>query len=342
MKKIFCLAIILFLSKIIFTQNDYSIEIIHDGVNTSLRGLFVVNNQVIWASGSNGYVGRSIDGGATWSFKQLANYDSAEFRDIEAFDENIAIVMGSVQPACILKTIDGGNTWNEVFRDNRPEIFLDGMDFHGDKGVCLGDPVSNKFFLIYTRDKGETWITPEAAKLPSAEKGIAAFAASGTSIQFINGRRIKFGTGGENCGKLYSGKFDDANWKITDVLINDTNASSGIFSILFLSRWKGFVVGGDYERPDSREGTFANTHNGGKSWKTYLNSPLGYRSCIEKIDNKYLICCGTDGIDIAEIKSQIKWVKINNDGFNVVQHSKKGNVIFLAGNNGRIAKVKMK
>ena len=41
-----------------------TIQILQSGTRKSFRGLSVVNDQVLWVSGSAGTVGRSTDGGA--------------------------------------------------------------------------------------------------------------------------------------------------------------------------------------------------------------------------------------------------------------------------------------
>jgi len=80
------------------------INVIDSGRKTSLRGLSVVDDNVIWASGSNGTVARSVDGGKTFQWLTVTGYERRDFRDIEAFDANTAIIMGISEPAIILKT----------------------------------------------------------------------------------------------------------------------------------------------------------------------------------------------------------------------------------------------
>lgn len=66
---------------------------------TSLRGMSVVDAQTVWVSGSNGMVGRTVDGGNHWEWNQVKGFEKIEFRDIEAFDRQSAIVMGIGEPA---------------------------------------------------------------------------------------------------------------------------------------------------------------------------------------------------------------------------------------------------
>jgi photosystem II stability/assembly factor-like uncharacterized protein len=84
---------------------------------------------VVWASGSQGTVGRSLDGGRTWQWQQVPGYEARDFRDVEAFDADTALLMAVAEPACILKTTDGGQTWRVVFADSTKGMFLDAMHF---------------------------------------------------------------------------------------------------------------------------------------------------------------------------------------------------------------------
>jgi hypothetical protein len=50
------------------------------------------------------------------------------------------------------------------------------------------------------------------------------------------------------------------------------------------------------------------------------------------------LACGTSGVDISKDRGN-NWELISKDGFHVVQKAKKGNTVFLAGSNGRIAQL---
>ena len=93
-----------------------TIQLLDSNHITSIRGLSVVNDDVLWVSGANGMVGRSVDGGATFTWNKVEGFAKTDFRDIEAFDANTAIIMGIDTPAVILKTIDGGKSWKIVFQ----------------------------------------------------------------------------------------------------------------------------------------------------------------------------------------------------------------------------------
>src|SRR5580692_1600377 len=114
------------------------LQVLTDSNQTSIRGLSAVSDKVIWVSGSNGRVGKSLDSGKTWIWMTVRNEEKRDFRDIEAFDANVAIIMAVSEPAEILKTIDGGKTWRLVFSDTAHDMFLDAMDFwNKESGIVL-------------------------------------------------------------------------------------------------------------------------------------------------------------------------------------------------------------
>ena len=137
------------LSFFLFVQNiaAQKIEILTDSIHSSFRGLSVVDNNIIWVSGSNGTVGKSLDGGKTWKWMIVKGFEKTDFRDIEAFDKKTAVIMGVAEPAYILRTTDSGKNWNVVFADTAKGMFLDAMEFWNiQSGIVIGDPINNRFF----------------------------------------------------------------------------------------------------------------------------------------------------------------------------------------------------
>jgi hypothetical protein len=83
-----------------------------------LRGIHALGNGIAWASGSDGAVLRTTDDGAHW--QRCATPPDAEaldFRGIQAFDANTAIVMSSGKGPLsrLYKTTDGCHSWKLVF-----------------------------------------------------------------------------------------------------------------------------------------------------------------------------------------------------------------------------------
>src|SRR5690349_11041242 len=126
------LAFLLFLLPgVLMAQNKIipTVQVLTSGTNTSLRGLSVVNDNVIWVCGSNGTIGKSTNGGKDWRWVTIKGFEKRDFRDIEAFDATTAVVIAVDEPAYILRTSDGGDTWKLVYENKAKGMFLDAMEF---------------------------------------------------------------------------------------------------------------------------------------------------------------------------------------------------------------------
>src|SRR5688572_27623161 len=94
---------VLSLLVIISCTQAQQVTMLSSGTKTSIRGLSVVDEKIIWVSGSNGLVGKSLDGGITWEWLPVKGFEKRDFRDIEAFDKNTAVIIAIAEPAHILR-----------------------------------------------------------------------------------------------------------------------------------------------------------------------------------------------------------------------------------------------
>jgi photosystem II stability/assembly factor-like uncharacterized protein len=346
MKKILYLLLLL-ISSGLFAQKNVGIQVLTTGTNTSLRGMSVPSDKVVWVSGSNGTVGKSVDGGNTWRWIVVPGFEKRDFRDIEAFDSTTAIVMVVDNPANILKTTDGGATWKKVFEKSQNGMFLDAMDFKNAKeGICIGDPLNigpsgRKFFyIIRTFDGGESWTELPLYQLPPAQTGEAIFSASGTNISFLDHPDFEYAfvTGGMSSNMFFMARAGKQN-KAVNMPIVQAKESAGAFSFDTDKNKKFYVIGGDYKVPRDYFDVFYYTTDAGNKWGSpSVGSPFGYRSCIKIIDDKTLVACGPSGVDFAA-NAHKEWQKISLEAFNVCMVSKPGKTVFLAGEKGKIAKL---
>lgn len=307
-----------------------SIALLTSGTKTSLRGLSVVNDDVIWVSGSAGHVGRSTDGGKTWQWTVVKGFEKRDFRDIEAFNATTAIVIAIAEPANILKTTDGGQTWKTVFTDTTKGMFLDAMDFVSNKkGIVVGDPIGGKAFLATTDDGGESW-APFTGVTINVQEGEAFFAASGTNILYQPKGLFSLVSGGKASRLL-----DPRNTQTLAII--QGREMTGANSI---ATWKkqAAIVAGDYENNKDTTQNCVLSADGMRTWYTPTTRPHGYRSCVAYITGSRLITCGTSGVDIST-DSGMNWQLISTESYNVCQKAKKGKAVFLAGGGGRIARL---
>ncbi len=309
-----------------------SIQVLTNGTSTSLRGLSVVNEKVIWVSGSNGTVGKSLDGGSTWKWIIVKGFEKTDFRDIEAFDATTAIIMGIAEPGYILKTIDGGDNWKVVFENNDKGIFLDAMEFWNEEsGIAIGDPINNRFFIARTFDGGNTWRTIPGQNKPIADSGEACFASSGTNIRKLNQKEAVFISGGLTSHLFVRDK------KIA-IPFTQGKETAGANSIAIKNSKIFIVAGGDFTMKDSTLNNCFITTNAGKNWTAPTIPPHGYRSCVEYLGKTNWICTGLNGTDLST-DDGINWKNISAESFHVCKKAKKGKTIFLVGSNGKIGKL---
>lgn len=298
----------------------------------SIRGLSVVNDRIAWASGTQGYIGLTHDGGDHWTWTQVPGMDMLDFRDIEAFSDKHAVIMSSGTPAVIATTDDGGKSWQKRYFSTKPEIFLDEMDFaDAQNGVILGDPVNGKFLLMHTGDGGKTWT--EITNAPRAQPGEACFAASGTGIRYIGKNRIAFATGG-SVARIFTG--DTQKWQVKTVPVLQGKASQGIFSFAQQNdNW--LFVGGDYTQAEAREKAGLRISGLWKTTPEITASPVnGYRSCVEFVGVKTAVATGPSGTDLSTDGGK-SWKKLGENGYHVCRKAKKGTLVLLAGS-GKLAR----
>ena len=308
------------------------IKILNSETNTSIRGLCVVDDRVVWVSGSNGMIGRSLDSGNTWKWIQVKGFEKTDFRDIEAFDESQAVIMGISEPAYILRTIDGGENWKIVYENKTKGMFLDAMEFWNiQSGIVLGDPIDGKFFIARTFDGGETWRTIPEKNNPLADSGEACFASSGTNIRKLGNDAACFVTGGLRSRLFIKDK------KI-DLPILQGKETTGANSIAIKNKKTFIVVGGDFNAPTSSEKNCVITKDAGKNWSAPSESPHGYRSCVEYLEKNKWITCGLTGVDISN-DNGYTWNLVSKESFHVCRKAKKGKSVFLAGGKGSIGKL---
>src|SRR5215469_16535341 len=67
----------------------------NSGSDAQLRGMSVVSAKVAWASGTKGTVLRTADSGKHWEKVGIAGAEGLDFRDIQAFNEKTAFVLGA-------------------------------------------------------------------------------------------------------------------------------------------------------------------------------------------------------------------------------------------------------
>jgi hypothetical protein len=334
-----------------------------------LRGIHSIGNGVAWASGTNGTVLRTEDSGYVWQTCSIPpGAERLDFRGVQAFDANTAIVMSSGKSdlSRLYKTTDGCHSWKLRFTNPDPEGFWDAIEFADRNfGVLFGDPVRQRFYARQTSDGGLHWSSfkhDEALAVGKAKAGV--FAASNSSLLLTPNPNFFFAIAnvGNNC-RIYRSTFGESCdektkmhhpcpkgfnwWEPEDIAILSNGESSGVFSVAVwmtdsLELQTMVAVGGDYRKPEN--GSASRSEEGGTDWQPAHTPPHGYRSSVAyDAPTKSWITVGPNGTDISTDDGK-NWrpLRPNPGTHEPTDADRNWNAIslpFVVGPHGRIGKL---
>ncbi len=321
-------------------SQDISFEEIDSHTQSSFRALSVIDDLHAWVCGSKGWYGRTRDGGQNWEFDQLELFKELDFRTLYALDPFNAIVVNAGSPTYILRTSDGGENWLPVYQNAHEDIFLDGIDFWDDlNGIIYGDPIDGKMTILRTFDGGYTWIPLEEVLRPDLVDGEASFAASGTGIRCFGNNSAAIISGGK-VSRIHISSDRGQSWKSSELPIIQGQSSEGAYSIAISNTSQMIIVGGDYSKEEAVGDHVFLSNNGGKKWKKPSIETLGYRECVEYLDENSLITTGPSGTEISNDNGETWQAVQDRMGMHVVRKARNGNLIIMAGGDGIIQLVK--
>jgi hypothetical protein len=344
----------------------------------SLRGIHALGNGIAWSSGSSGTVLRTTDDGAHWQLCATpADAAKLDFRGIQAFDQNTAIVMSSGKGGLsrLYKTTDACKSWKLVFTNPDKEGFWDAINFVGKtNGTLLGDPVNGYFAIFETQDGGQQWDRQKnfpaglffGAGVPV---GGVVFAASNSSLVQYDGAQV-FGIGGpQGAFAYYRGiktvecppelqNRSDCKFMWNSVLmppgikwpVSSRSNSAGVFSLAIrpgrsIDASVIVAVGGDYLKPDKQSDTALTSVNGGQLWHPAQTPPHGYRSAVTyDAKTKTWITVGPNGTDISRDDGR-NWTALKPTAQDAPDADKNWNALslpFVVGPHSRIGKLNAK
>ncbi|MUG97828.1 hypothetical protein F7734_38175 [Scytonema sp. UIC 10036] len=205
------------------------VENLPENAPVKICGLSVVNESVIYASGTN---------------------DPADI------------------PARMMKTVDGGTTWTAWDMSEYATILIDNYFINPDRGWVVGGKADNSIpkpsrddvipVVLYTEDGGKTWVNQVADISSSFPLG-----EWGWKIQFLN-ERVGF-VSLENFNQGAILKTTDGGKTWTRLRINDPQENANLEGVGFVDENLGWVGGwGDAK---FQGGFSSETKDGGKNWQ---------------------------------------------------------------------------
>lgn len=323
------------------------------GVDVRLRGISAVDGDVAWASGAEGTVLRTLDGGQHWRRVAMPSANELDFRDIEGFDARTAVVLaiGPGEASRVYRTEDGGESWQLALQNRDPRAFFDCMVFEGEHGWLLGDPVEGRFQVHATADGGRSWRLLSDG--PRAAEGEAAFAASGTCIA-RTGATLAVATGGSRSA-VHVRRDGEPQWRRVASGFDAGAESKGVFSLAGMGP-EGFIaVGGDFRAetaPASAAKLAAGAPGASRAGNnqiaprlpddagfdvTPLPATPGYRSGVACTGaGARCVAVGPSGVDSWNGEG---WKQVSATGYDAIDI--KGNAGWSSGDGGRIARIEI-
>jgi photosystem II stability/assembly factor-like uncharacterized protein len=327
-------------------QAQWTIQQSH--TTAGLRGIHNVGGGVVWASGTQGTVLHTTSDGQAWQTCAVPQgAEELDFRGIQAFDANTAIVMSSGTGGLsrLYKTTDACRTWKLVFTNPDKSGFWDALQFTSPAfGVLIGDQVNGYFPVFFSTDAGDTWQRFDPKALATADKNQSFFAASNSSLLVDATRdQLYMITGGGTTSLIAIDGYFTTLPKISHTHLNlASGETAGGFSLA--SRMDGsklimMAVGGDFKAPEQRAGTAA-FFSGGR-WQAPDAPPHGYRSAVAYYaPAKMWIAVGPNGTDISTDDGR-NWRALtpSEDTPDADKNWNALSLPFVAGPNGRIGKL---
>ena len=337
-------------------------QIQNANTTASLRGIDAVSDKIAWASGSEGTVLLTTDGGTNWkNCTKPKGGERLDFRGVQGFDAHTAVLMASGKGAlsAIYKTTDSCATWTRVFDNPDATGFFDSVKRVTSRQLYLmGDPVDGKFAMFFSDDVGDHWyIADDPGRESLKEDG--AFAASNSSILAV-GPYLFFGTGATETAapSVYytrpkCQKPDEScaiEWVKTSIPMQSGAVTSGVFAIAGRSAINGrgalrviaVAVGGDYAKPATAGAVF--TVDCGAHWEPAAKPPAGYRSAVAyAADAVAWIAAGPTGTDVSRDDGKT-WMSLRPSSGEAPDADQSWNAIslpFVVGAKGRIGKLSL-
>ena len=285
-------------------------------VNSTLYNLQFPTSQIGYATGFNGSMLKTTDGGKNWKSSYVSvDFTSLNIKDMFFINENVGYTASSYR--MVSKTTDGGLTWTAIIPDtNSAYVVSSGLYFLNENlGFVVGRVSPNEDIIYKTTDGGLSWSTK--TKIANQELYSVTFFDENTGIISGNKGALLYTTDG---GEL---------WNTSQV----KNIPSGVNlaklnGISFLNESTAVCVG---------QSVILRSIDAGATWD-YIEDPKTTLNNVNFIDEKTGYAVGGNHI-LQTTDSGYLWFDISDSSvtgtLNDIAIDPSGN-IWTCGSDGRI------
>lgn len=217
-----------------------------------LRSIEFVNPLVGFCGSLESSLFKTTDGGTTWiDIAPTISPVPAGVCGLSAPSENVIYGCGIwSEPAFVIKSVDGGNTWTTSNLSQYASALVDIFFLSEDTGFVVGkaNPVTNGGVILYTVNGGETW---EVKHQTMVNEDYVWKIQTPDSVHFYGSLDALPSTGNVRCVKSVDG---GASW-VTDTIRNTYQYTQTIGFMDSLHGWCGGL------------GTLFETIDGGINWE---------------------------------------------------------------------------
>jgi photosystem II stability/assembly factor-like uncharacterized protein len=285
---------------------------------------------------------------------------SVRLRGVSAVSESVAWASGA--GSTVLRTADGGTTWQKLKVTDDPLDFrdIDAVDAQTAYALSIGNGPASRIYK--TTDAGQTWQLQFKNEDPKAFLDAMTFWDATHGIVFGDSVDLQLyilttsdggrtwsrvptanlppawiGTGAAAKSRVLRTSDGGRTWAIADTPLA-SGPSTGIFSIAFRDEKHGVVVGGDYQKEKEAVNNMAVTSDGGVTW-TLVKGLSGFRSVVAYVPGtKTLIALGPSGGDYSTDDGRT-WTPIDGPGFDTFSFVPGKQVGWGAGDKGKIGRL---
>ncbi|MCI0472584.1 MAG: T9SS type A sorting domain-containing protein [Ignavibacteria bacterium] len=263
-KKMYFLLVVLMGITMFFGTTNAQWTELTTGVSYDFKALSIPTPDVVWASGQDGKIIKSINGGSTWVDVSLPVPGGGAHTswNLFAVDANTALastIEWGPYTAHLFRTSNGGANWNEVLSQTGT-MFNNVWIYPDNTAFLVGDQLGDGYWVTYKSiDGGVTWTQMlNAIPCKPTEYGYNNSLFVRDGITYFAGTEWDFSNWTVLGAYVYKST-NLVNWEVFDASAGVVNPNITAPNCLWLNNGnKGFING-------------AYTVNGGRKWHKLIS-----------------------------------------------------------------------